>query len=466
MTGTIVLKSRAVKNAIAALKQRFGDQLSTSASDCDAHGRDESFHEPAWPDAVLFAQSTEDVSDAVKLCVKHDLPVVPFGVGTSLEGHVIPIEGGLSLDLSRMDQVIEANVSDLDCTIQAGVTRKQLNTYLRHTGLFFPVDPGADATLGGMCATAASGTNAVRYGTMRENVLGLEAVLANGDIVSTGGRARKSSAGYDLTRLLIGSEGTLGVITQVTLRLYGIPEAVSACVCPFETLNGAVESVIATIQMGLPVARIELLDELQIRACNLYANLDMPEQPTLFLEFHGTAQGINEDTMRFKELALEFGGGEFSWATHQEDRNRLWAARHDAAYATTQMRAGSKLMTTDVCVPISRLAQCILETRDDLDQTPLVGTIAGHVGDGNFHVILALNADDPDEVDAMDAFNERLIERALSMNGTCTGEHGIGLGKMDFLKSEHGDLIKPMRLIKQALDPQNLLNPGKIFDLG
>ena len=458
------MNNRAVKNAIADLKQRFGDQLSTSPGDCDAHGRDESFHEPSSPDAVLFAQSTEDVSDAIKLCATHDMPVIPFGVGTSLEGHVIAVQGGLSIDLSRMDQVLEVNVNDLDCTIQAGVTRKQLNTYLRDTGLFFPVDPGADATLGGMCATAASGTNAVRYGTMRENVLGVEAVLANGDIVSAGGRARKSAAGYDLTRLMIGSEGTLGVITQVTLKLYGIPEAVSACVCPFETLNGAVDAVIATMQMGLPVARIELLDELQIRACNQYANLDLSEQPTLFLEFHGTENGITDDTMRFKELAREFGGGEFGWATHQEDRNRLWAARHDAAYATTQMRPGSKLMTTDVCVPISRLAECILNTKEDLDQTDLVGTIAGHVGDGNFHVILALKADDPQEVDAMEAFNERLIERSLAMGGTCTGEHGIGLGKMAFLISEHSDLIRPMRLIKQALDPQNLMNPGKIFD--
>jgi len=458
------VKNRAVKKAIAELKQRFGAQLSDSQGDCEAHGRDESFHEPAWPDAVLFAQSTEDVADAVKICGAHDFPIIPFGVGTSLEGHVMAVQGGLSIDLSRMDQILEVNVSDLDCTIQAGVTRKQLNTYLRDTGLFFPVDPGADATLGGMCATAASGTNAVRYGTMRENVLGIEAVLANGEIVSTGGRARKSAAGYDLTRLLIGSEGTLGVITQITLRLYGIPEAVSACVCPFDTLNGAVESVIATIQMGLPVARIELLDELQIRACNQYANLDLPEQPTLFLEFHGTEHGITDDTMRFKDLAREFGGGEFGWATHQEDRNRLWAARHDAAYATTQMRAGSKLMTTDVCVPISCLAACILETKQDLDRTDLLGTIAGHVGDGNFHVILALDADDPNEVEAMNAFNERLIERALAMGGTCTGEHGIGLGKMDFLGREHGDLIAPMRLIKQALDPQNLMNPGKIFD--
>ena len=458
------MKNRAVRNAISELKQRFGAQLSDSAGDCEAHGRDESFHEPASPDAVLFAQSTEDVADAVRICGSHDFPIIPFGVGTSLEGHVIAVQGGLSIDLSRMDQILEVNVSDLDCTVQAGVTRKQLNTYLRDTGLFFPVDPGADATLGGMCATAASGTNAVRYGTMRENVLGIEAVLANGDIVSTGGRARKSAAGYDLTRLLIGSEGTLGIITQVTLRLYGIPEAVSACVCPFDTLDGAIESVIATIQMGLPVARIELLDELQIRACNRYADLGLPEQPTLFLEFHGTEDSITDDTMRFKELAREFGSGEFQWATHQEDRNRLWAARHDAAYATTQMRAGSKLMTTDVCVPISRLAECILKTKQDLDGTDLMGTIAGHVGDGNFHVILALNADDPDEVEAMEAFNERLIERALGLGGTCTGEHGIGLGKMDFLIREHGDLIGPMRLIKQAFDPQNLLNPGKIFD--
>ena len=457
--------NRATKRAIAALQERFGDQVTWADAQLLAHGSDESFHDPEPPDAVLFAQSTEDVVDAVKICGTHDLPVIAFGAGTSLEGHVMAPQGGLSIDLTRMDQILQVNVSDLDCVVQPGVTRKQLNSYLRDTGLFFPVDPGADATLGGMCATGASGTNAVRYGTMRENVLGLTIVLANGDVVTTGGRVRKSSAGYDLTKLLIGSEGTLGIITEITLRLYGIPEAVSACVCGFETLEGAVDAVIATIQMGLPVARIELLDEAQIRACNAYSDLDLAEQPTLFLEFHGTEQSVADDAERFGQLVREFGGGEFDWAIHEEDRNRLWTARHNVAYATTQLVPGARLMTTDICVPISRLAECILATKADLETTILTATIAGHVGDGNFHVVVALNVDDPEEMAAMEAFNERLIDRALAMNGTCTGEHGVGMGKIDFLKREHGDSLDMMRAIKKALDPHDLLNPGKIFEL-
>ncbi len=448
--------------AIEALRSLLGDRLSTSAAVREQHGRDESYHPSAAPDAVAFAQSTEEVADIVRICAAHKLPVIAFGTGTSLEGHVAALRGGVCIDVSGMDQVLQVNAEDLDCRVQAGVRRKQLNEYLRDTGLFFPIDPGADASLGGMTATRASGTNAVRYGTMRENVLGLTVVLADGRVIRTGGRARKSSAGYDLTRLFVGSEGTLGVITEIQLRLYGIPEAVSSAVCSFETLEGAVNTVITTIQMGIPVARIELLDEVQMDAINRYSDLNYPVQPTLFFEFHGSDAGVKEQTERVAETAEEFGGGDFQWATRPEDRSKLWQARHDAYYAAMALRPGCKGWATDVCVPISRLAECILETRKDIDQSGLTTPIVGHVGDGNFHLVFLVDLENEEEMKKATEVNERMVIRALEMGGTCTGEHGIGYGKIEFLKHEHGEAVSVMRQIKQALDPNDLMNPGKI----
>ncbi len=448
--------------AIEALRSLLGDRLSTSAAVREQHGRDESYHPSAAPDAVAFAQSTEEVADIVRICAAHKLPVIAFGTGTSLEGHVAALRGGVCIDVSGMDQVLQVNAEDLDCRVQAGVRRKQLNEYLRDTGLFFPIDPGADASLGGMTATRASGTNAVRYGTMRENVLGLTVVLADGRVIRTGGRARKSSAGYDLTRLFVGSEGTLGVITEIQLRLYGIPEAISSAVCSFETLEGAVNTVITTIQMGIPVARIELLDEVQMDAINRYSGLDYPVQPTLFFEFHGSETGVKEQTERVGEIAAELGGGDFQWATRPEDRNKLWQARHDAYYAAMALRPGCKGWATDVCVPISRLAECILETRKDIDQSGLTTPIVGHVGDGNFHLVFLVDLENEEEMKKATEVNDRMVIRALEMGGTCTGEHGIGYGKIEFLKHEHGEAVSVMRQVKQALDPHDLMNPGKI----
>ncbi len=448
--------------ALDALRSLLGDRLSTSAAVREQHGKDESYHPSAAPDAVAFAQSTEEVAEIVRICAAHKLPVIAFGTGTSLEGHVAALRGGVCIDVSGMDQVLEVNAEDLDCRVQAGVRRKQLNEYLRDTGLFFPIDPGADASLGGMTATRASGTNAVRYGTMRENVLGLTVVLADGRVIRTGGRARKSSAGYDLTRLFIGSEGTLGVITEIQLKLYGIPEAVSSAVCSFETLEGAVNTVIMTIQMGIPVARIELLDEVQMDAINRYSGLDYPAQPTLFFEFHGSESGVKEQTERVGEIASELGGGDFQWATRPEDRNKLWQARHDAYYAAMALRPGCKGWATDVCVPISRLAECILETRKDIDASGLITPIVGHVGDGNFHLVFLVDLDNEEEMKKATEVNDRMVIRALEMGGTCTGEHGIGYGKIEFLKHEHGEGVSVMRQIKQALDPDDLMNPGKI----
>ncbi|HEY5701433.1 MAG TPA: FAD-linked oxidase C-terminal domain-containing protein [Gammaproteobacteria bacterium] len=449
---------------IDALRALLGERLSTSAAVCEQHGKDESYHPPAAPDAVAFAETTEEVAEIVALCAQHRTPVIPFGTGTSLEGHVAALRGGVCIDVSHMDQVLEVNPDDLDCRVQAGVTRKTLNDYLRDTGLFFPIDPGADASLGGMTATRASGTNAVRYGTMRENVLGLTVVLADGRVIRTGGRARKSSAGYDLTRLFVGSEGTLGVITEIQLRLYGIPEAISAAVCSFATLEGAVNTVIQTIQMGIPVARIELLDEVQMDAVNKYSNLNYPVQPTLFFEFHGSDAGVKEQTERVGEIAAEFDGGAFEWATRPEDRNRLWQARHDAYYAAIALRPGCKGWPTDVCVPISRLAECMLETRKDIDESGIVTPIVGHVGDGNFHLVFVIDPDNPDEMASAEAVNQRMIIRALEMGGTCTGEHGVGYGKIEYLQTEHGEeAVSVMRNIKRALDPLDLMNPGKII---
>jgi len=450
---------------IEELQGLLGARLSTSVAVCEQHGRDESYHAVHAPDAVAFAQSTEEVAEIVKVCARHKTPVIPFGSGTSLEGQVMALHGGICIDTSHMKEILEVNNEDLDCRVQAGTQRLQLNEYLRDTGLFFPIDPGANATLGGMVATCASGTNAVRYGTMRENVLGLTVVLADGRIIRTGGRARKSAAGYDLTRLFVGSEGTLGVITEVSLRLYGIPEAISAAVCAFDTLAGAVNTVILTIQSGIPIARIELLDEVQMNAINKYAKMSYPVQPTLFFEFHGSEGGVREHAERVGEIAADCGGHEFSWAILPEERSRLWQARYDAYYAALALRPGSKGWATDVCVPISRLAECILETRKDIEASNLMAPIVGHVGDGNFHVTFVIDPDDPEEMKRAEALNERMVMRALALGGTCTGEHGIGTGKMHFLVAEHGEAVAAMRQIKVAFDPDNIMNPGKILSL-
>ncbi|MEE8350882.1 MAG: FAD-linked oxidase C-terminal domain-containing protein [Rhodospirillales bacterium] len=428
----------------------------------EQHGRDESYHDAYPPDAVVYPETTDEVSDIVKLCAAHDVPVIPYGAGTSLEGHVAALNGGVCIDLVRLDRIVSVNPDDMDVTVEAGVTRKRLNEELRDTGLFFPVDPGADASIGGMTATRASGTNAVRYGTMRENVLAMTVVMADGRIIRTSRRARKSSAGYDLTRLFVGSEGTLGVITEITLRLFGIPEAISAAVYSFPNLEAAIETVISTIHAGVPVARIELLDDVQMDAINKYSKMDFPVLPTLFFEFHGSKNGIVEQVETVEALAADVGVSNFQWALKQEDRNQLWQARHDAFYASTALKPGCKGMATDVCVPISRLAECILETRKDIDETGLLAPIVGHVGDGNFHVVLLIDPENEGDLEICKAFNERLVMRALAMDGTCTGEHGIGYGKMDFLVAEHGEAISVMRTVKMALDPQNIMNPGKI----
>jgi D-lactate dehydrogenase (cytochrome) len=448
---------------VEELRGLLGERLSTSGAVRDQHGHDESYHQAHAPDAVAFARSTEEVAEIVKVCARHKRPVIAFGSGTSLEGQVAALHGGICIDLSRMTEILEVNGEDLDCRVQAGVQRRQLNEHLRDTGLFFPIDPGANASIGGMTATRASGTNAVRYGTMRENVLGLTVVLADGRIIRTGGRARKSAAGYDLTRLFVGSEGTLGVITEVRLRLYGIPEAISAAVCPFDTLAGAVDTVILTIQSGIPVARIELLDEVQMDAINKFSKMSYPVQPTLFFEFQGTSDGVREQAERVGEIAADHGGREFTWAVLPEERSRLWQARYDAYYAALALRPGAKGWPTDVCVPISRLAECILETRRDIDASNLTAPIVGHVGDGNFHVTFVIDPDDAEEMQRAEALNERMVMRALALGGTCTGEHGVGTGKMHFLVAEHGEAVAVMRQIKMALDPDNILNPGKIL---
>ena len=450
------------QSLLAALRQLLGDRLSTSPAVCTQHGKDESYHAPHPPDAVAFPRSTEEVTAIVKLCAVHRTPVIAFGTGTSLEGHVAALAGGICLDLSQMNRILRVNAQDLDATVEAGVTRKQLNEYLRDTGLFFPIDPGADASLGGMAATRASGTNAVRYGTMRENVLSLSVVLADGRVIRTARRARKSAAGYDLTRLFVGSEGTLGIITELTVRLFGIPEAVSAAVCDFPTIEDAVNTVILTIQNGIPVARIELLDEAQIAAINKYSKLDHKVAPTLFFEFHGTAAGVAEQAELVKEIAAEFAGGDFRWATTSEERSKLWQARHDAYYAALALRPGSKGWATDVSVPISRLAECISETKRDLTDSPIPSALVGHVGDGNFHLVFMIDPSRPEEIAEASRLNHRIVARALALEGTSTGEHGIGYGKMEFLTAEHGEAVDVMRAIKRALDPDNILNPGKI----
>ncbi|HYE00156.1 MAG TPA: FAD-linked oxidase C-terminal domain-containing protein [Alphaproteobacteria bacterium] len=445
------------------LRALLGDRLSTAAAVCEQHGRDESWHPAVPPDAVAFAETTAEVAAVAQACSRHGVPMIPFGTGTSLEGHVAALRGGVSLDVSRMNRILRVSPEDLDCTVEAGVTRKQLNAYLHDTGLFFPIDPGADASIGGMASTRASGTNAVRYGTMREAVLGLTVVLADGRTIRTGGRARKSAAGYDLTRLFVGAEGTLGIVTEVTLRLHPIPEAVSAAVCGYPTVKAAVDAVIQTIQAGIPVARIEFLDEVQVGAVNRFSKLDLPEQPTLFYEFHGSPTGVKEQAELAGAIAEEHGGGSFRWAERQEDRTKLWQARHDAYYAAIALRPGAKGWPTDVCVPISALAECVVETKADLQASFLTAPIVGHVGDGNFHTLFLVDPNAPEEVAEAERLNRRLVERALRLGGTCTGEHGVGYGKMAYLEAEHGEAVSVMAAVKQALDPQGLMNPGKVI---
>lgn len=448
--------------AIEELQELFGNRIQVSKSACREYGTDESFHGSYPPDAVFSPNTTEEVAQAVRICAEHKFPVIPYGTGTSLEGHICALHGGLCLNMIEMNQVLQVNAEDLDVVIQPGVTRKQLNEYLKDTGLFFPIDPGADASLGGMTATRASGTNAVRYGTMRENVLSLTVVMADGRIIKTAKRARKSSAGYDLTRLFVGSEGTLGVITEITLRVFGIPEKISSAVVAFPQLDRAVQAVITTIQIGIPIARIELLDDSMMEALNKYSKLEYPEEHTLFLEFHGTENSVQEQVETVQMICEEFGGGNFQWTVYAEDRNRLWQARHDAAYAAKAMRPNAQIWATDVCVPISRLAECIMETKRDIEASGLIAPIVGHVGDGNFHLVLLVDHTDPEEEKRAQALHERMVMRALEMEGTCTGEHGIGYGKMDFLIAEHGESVAVMRTLKKALDPANIMNPGKI----
>jgi D-lactate dehydrogenase (cytochrome) len=449
--------------AIVEIREFLGERLSTAQAVRDQHGKGEAYHVPAPPDAVAFAETTEEVAKIVRICARHRIPVVPFGAGTALEGHTAALRGGICIDLSRMNKVLEVNAADLDVRVQPGVTRKQLNEYLRDTGLFFPIDPGADASIGGMTATRASGTNAVRYGTMRENVLALEVVTADGRIVRTSRRARKSSAGYDLTRLFVGSEGTLGVITEVALKVYGIPEATSSAMCAFPTVKAAVDTCIATIQAGIPIARIELADTLQMEAIAKYSKINVPAAPTLWLEFHGTEAGVKEQAEFVQAVAAENGGEDFRWATDPAERKKIWQARHDAAYAAKALRQGCSIWATDVCVPISRLADCIVETQKDLETSFLPAPIVGHVGDGTFHLCFVLDMNDPKEVAEANRLNDRLVARALAMDGTCTGEHGIGYGKLDFLVAEHGEAVSLMRQIKKALDPDDIMNPGKIL---
>ena len=452
-----------IEAALAELQSFLGDRVSAAEAVREHHSHGEDTHPPALPDLVCFPQSTEEVSRIVKISAQHGLPIVPFGAGTSLEGHVQALHGGISIDMRQMNRILRISVDDMDVTVEAGVTRKQLQKSLDNTGLTFFIDPGADATLGGMAATRASGTTAVKYGTMRENVLGLTVVLADGRAIETGTRARKSSAGYDLTRLFVGSEGTLGVITEVTLRLHAQPEAATAAICPFETIEDAVKTVIEAIQLGVSVARIEFMDDRQVDAVNRHSHLGLLVKPTLLFEFHGVSQASVEEAARMAEqLANEHGGLGFQWQSTLAERERLWKARHDVYYATRALRPGSNVLTTDVCVPISRLAECIVATRADLEHASFPAVMVGHVGDGNFHVQCLLGADEMVEANA---FAERLVERALAMGGTCSGEHGVGLGKKKYLTAEHGEALEVMRTLKRALDPDNRMNPGKVLDM-
>ncbi len=450
---------------LAALKLRFGPRYADGLAFRQQHAHTTTWIPNQPPEAVIFPESTDDVVEIVNLCRASRTPIIPFGAGTSLEGHLNAPRGGVCLDFARMKRVLSVNTDDMDCEVEPGITRKELEAHLRDTGLFFPVDPGADATLGGMAATRASGTTTVRYGTMRDCVLNLTAVMADGSVIRTAGRARKSSAGYDLTRLLVGSEGTLGIITALTLKLFGVPETVLSAVCPFKTLDGACRTVTGAIQLGLGLARIELLDPLTIRSVNSYSKLALAEAPTLFLEFHGTRAATVEQVEIFKELAAAEDGGPLEWAERTEDRNRLWQARHDAYWAGLALRPGASAFVTDVCVPLSRLAECVGQTYADIASMDLIAPIVGHVGDGNFHVLILMDVNDPEEVVRVEKFNDRLVERALDMGGTCTGEHGVGMGKIKFLGKEHGPGVAVMAAIKKALDPDNIFNPGKIIDL-
>ena len=451
---------------IEALKARFGERCSTALVVREQHGRDESSFAAPPPAAVVFAESTADIADAVKLAARHKVPVIPFGIGSSLEGHLLAVQGGISVDVSRMNKVLSINAEDLTVTVQPGVTRKQLNEEVKSTGLFFPIDPGADASIGGMSATRASGTNAVRYGTMRENVLALEVVTASGEVIRTGTRAKKSAAGYDLTRLMVGSEGTLGVISEITLRLYPLPEEISAAICSFPSIEAAVRTTIQVIQLGVPIARVELIDINTVRMVNAHSRLSLREEPLLLMEFHGSPAGVKEQAQTVQEIASEFGGNAFEWAVTPEERTRLWAARHNAYFAAIQSRPGCRAISTDTCVPISRLADCLLDSVAEADASGLPYFLVGHVGDGNFHFGYLLDPNDPKEREVAEDLNHKLVARALQLEGTCTGEHGIGVGKMEFLLSETGaGAVDMMRTIKRALDPDNIMNPGKIFSL-
>ncbi|HEX6295100.1 MAG TPA: FAD-linked oxidase C-terminal domain-containing protein [Burkholderiales bacterium] len=454
------------QSVLDELKALLGDRVSTSAAVREHHGKDESYFPYAPPDAVCFVKSTEEVRDVVNICRRHRVPMIPFGVGTSLEGHILAVEGGVCIDLSQMNRVIAVHEEDLDAVVEAGVTRKQLNEYIKHTGLFFPVDPGADATLGGMASTRASGTNAVRYGTMRENVLSLKVVLADGRIIQTSRRAKKSAAGYDLTRLFVGSEGTLGIITEVTVRLYPVQEAMSAAVCAFDSVDGCTNTVIQTIQSGIPIARCDIVCDKTIDAINKYKKTDYRVAPTVFFEFHGSKTSVVEQAEAVQAIAREHGGKDFVWATKPEERTQLWQARHDAYFACLQIRPGSRAVSTDVCVPISRLAECVSETMEDVKSYIAPVPLLGHIGDGNFHLMFLVDPKKPEETELAKQFNKRLIERALRLEGTCTGEHGIGMGKMGSMRMELGDdVIDVMRDIKRLFDPENLMNPGKVVSL-
>ena len=449
--------------ALAELKALLGERVSTSAAVREHHGKDESYFPYAPPDAVVFVESTGEVRDVVDICRRSGVPMIPFGVGTSLEGHILAVQGGVSIDLSRMNKVLEVHQEDLDAVVQAGVTRKQLNEFIKHTGLFFPVDPGADATLGGMAATRASGTNAVRYGTMRENVLSLKVVLADGRIIQTSRRSKKSAAGYDLTRLFVGSEGTLGIITEVTVRLYPVQEAMSAAVCAFDSVDGCTRTVIETIQAGIPVARCDIVCDKTVDAINKFKKTSYRVAPTVFFEFHGSKTSVVEQAEAVQAIAKEHGGMDFQWATRPEERTQLWQARHDAYFACLQIRAGSRAVSTDVCVPISRLAECVHETMEDVKSYIAPVPLLGHIGDGNFHLMFLVDPAKPEETELAKEFNQRLVERALRLEGTCTGEHGIGLGKQGSLRAELGDdVMDVMRDIKKVFDPDNLMNPGKV----
>src|SRR5689334_9921691 len=456
----------AIRKVVTELNAAFGNRVVTSQAVREQHGNTVTWIANQPPDAVVYPQNTEEVQQIVRICAANGVAIIPFGVGTSLEGQVNAPAGGVSIDFRDMNRVLAVHGEDLDCIVEPGITRKALNEQLRDSGLFFPIDPGADASLGGMASTRCSGTNAVRYGTMKDNVLALKVVLANGEVIDTARRAKKTAAGYDLTRLMVGSEGTLGIITRLTLKLSGIPEAISGGTCPFPSVEACCNTAIHTIQSGIPVARIELLDALQVRACNLHSNLGLPETPMLFLEFHGTEASVAEQSERFGEIAAEFGGGPFQWTTRPEERTRLWEARHHAALSNFALRPGATIVATDVCVPISRLAECMTETQRDIEQSRILAPIVGHVGDGNFHLTLLIDMEDADEVNRAKALSERLVERALAMDGTCTGEHGVGQGKMKYLVNEHGvAALAVMASIKRALDPKNIMNPGKIVAL-